>query len=149
MTRDWQDILGGALLVAGGVFVALYAFGHYDIGTVRRMGPGMFPMGAGVLLAILGAVVGGPAVFRASSGPSELHLRAAFPVVAGIAAFALAIDPLGLIPAVVLLVAIASFAVPQPRLWQIPLVAAVLCAVAYLLFVVALNLPLTLIRWPL
>lgn len=150
MTRDTHDIIGGALLVAAGLCVAGYAIGHYDIGTVRRMGPGMFPMGAGVVLAALGTLIVLPALFRQANANrgGKFHLDSALPVLVGIVAFALVVQPLGLMPAIILLVAISSLAISRPKPLEIALLCAVLCLVAFLVFRLALNLPLTLFSWP-
>ena len=42
LSRDYRDIIAGGLLMAAGVWMALYAQGTLDLGSVRRMGPGMF-----------------------------------------------------------------------------------------------------------
>lgn len=68
--RDYGDITGGALLSALGVSVAVYATQHYSLGTLTRMGPGMFPIAIGYLLILLGAIIMLPAFFRAGEFPS-------------------------------------------------------------------------------
>ena len=37
--RDYRDIIGGGVLVAGGLFVVLYATTQLQVGTLARMGP--------------------------------------------------------------------------------------------------------------
>ncbi|WP_040485996.1 tripartite tricarboxylate transporter TctB family protein [Lutibaculum baratangense] len=148
MTRDYHDIVGGLLLIAAGLFVASYAYGHYDIGSVRRMGPGMFPMGAGAILAVLGVFVALPAVFRRSDGWRPLYLRPAAAVCLGVISFALMVRPFGLVPAILVLNVVSSLAVRKPRPLQIAVTGIALCVVAYLIFHLALHLPLTLFRWP-
>jgi hypothetical protein len=54
LSRDYRDIVGGLLLVVLGLGFSWYAAEHYDLGSLRRMGPGMFPTVLGVALACLG-----------------------------------------------------------------------------------------------
>ena len=51
---DYVDAIGGALLVLIGASVTYVSIAFYPLGTVQRMGPGAFPAGLGVVLALLG-----------------------------------------------------------------------------------------------
>ena len=51
--RDRLDLTGGSLMVAVGLFAALYAR-QYEFGTLARMGPGFFPQVLGWVLVVLG-----------------------------------------------------------------------------------------------
>ncbi len=52
--RDfWSGLLFGGL----GLFAAVYAATHYQLGTAVRMGPGYFPLWVGGLVALLGLVL--------------------------------------------------------------------------------------------
>ena len=52
--RDLKDILAGAVLIALGLPGAAYALATLPLGTLRRMGPGMFPAALGLILALFG-----------------------------------------------------------------------------------------------
>ncbi|MEQ9362058.1 MAG: tripartite tricarboxylate transporter TctB family protein, partial [Rhodospirillales bacterium] len=54
---DYVDIAGGVLLILFGAAVTYTSVTHYPMGTPSRMGPGMFPAGLGVVLALLGLVM--------------------------------------------------------------------------------------------
>jgi hypothetical protein len=54
--RLTRDHWGGALMAAVGVAVAAAARG-YEIGSLRSMGSGFFPLVLGVLLALVGAAI--------------------------------------------------------------------------------------------
>jgi hypothetical protein len=54
--RLTRDHAGGALMVALGAGVALAARG-YEIGTLRAMGSGFFPLVLGVLLVVVGLAI--------------------------------------------------------------------------------------------
>src|SRR5690606_26264901 len=69
LTRDYRDIIGGALLIIGGIAFSWYAAHQYDLGSLRRMGPGMFPMALGLVLAVFGLMMMVPAFFRAGTMP--------------------------------------------------------------------------------
>ena len=48
---DVRELIAGAVLMSFGLFVALYAAGHYPVGQAARMGPGFFPVALGWILA--------------------------------------------------------------------------------------------------
>jgi hypothetical protein len=54
--RFTRDHLGGALMAAAGVAVAVAASG-YEIGSLRSMGSGFFPLVLGALLGLVGAAI--------------------------------------------------------------------------------------------
>lgn len=146
--RDFQDILGGAALIAFGTFVSLYAYTHYAIGTVNEMGPGMMPAGLGVLLAALGAVILAPALLRAGVLP-RLDWRPFLFVVLALSAFALAVDRIGLIPAIYALVFIAMLGDDNFRPVSSLLLATVLNLIVIGIFVYGLGMPFKLLTWDL
>ncbi|MFN7051298.1 MAG: tripartite tricarboxylate transporter TctB family protein [Gemmobacter sp.] len=144
---DIRELAGGLFLTATGAGFAGHAIANYSIGTVTRMGPGMVPAGLGVLLVIFGLVVIATAFLQESKGGS---IRIAIPAVIllSVLAFALLITPFGLIPAVVACVIVATLAEEKfDPAFSLKL-AAVLCLIAWLVFVVALQLPVTLFAWP-
>ena len=146
-----RDLVGGALLVLLGAFVAWYAHEHYTLGTLRRMGPGMFPFGAGLVLAALGVLVMLPALLRPRGLPEDppepFRIVPGLIILAGVIAFALLVRPLGFIPAVLGLVVIVAFAGTDRRPVRILVLAIALCFVAWGVFRLGLNLPLTMFRW--
>lgn len=145
--RDYRDLMGGALLAAGGLGIALFSYYNYDIGTLRRMGPGMFPMGLGYLLAGFGVWIFALALFRRGDFP-EIRIWSPLFVLLGTGAFALFIRPLGLIPAVLAVVVISSLAELKIRPVTIAILASSLSVLAWLIFKVGLRLPLQLFKWP-
>lgn len=144
---DSRDLLCGILIAASGVFFALYSMTNYQLGTIGRMGSGMFPLGVGIVIAILGVLIMIPAFLRTGVLP-PIEFRAPIAILVGIAAFALAVVPFGLLPAVVVLTAISSVADKETRLTTILMLSAFLCVLAYLVFRVGLNFALPLFAWP-
>ncbi|MGI4811870.1 MAG: tripartite tricarboxylate transporter TctB family protein [Janthinobacterium lividum] len=85
--RSKQDYYGGALMMLIGTFAWVQG-AQYDIGSVRNMGPGFFPVALGVLLVLTGlAIVASPALARLQNP------TAAEPVTDGVDA-----EPPGLAP---------------------------------------------------
>jgi hypothetical protein len=147
MKRDYQDIITGALVLAAGGFIAAYAASNYDLGTLRRMGAGAFPFGVGVVLFVLGLLIGIPAFFRGGTFQT-ISVRPAVAVLGGIVVFALLVRPFGLIPAVCGLILAASIAEKTFRPVAIAGVCATMAVLIFLIFRLALNLPLAMFRWP-
>ncbi|ASV83122.1 tripartite tricarboxylate transporter TctB family protein [Ochrobactrum quorumnocens] len=147
LSRDYRDIVGGILLVALGLAFSWYAAVTYELGTLRRMGPGMFPTALGIVLAGFGLVIVIPAFFRTGVMP-EIRVWTPIYVLTGVAAFAIMIRPLGLIPAVLGVVVISSFAELRVKPLSLTILSTALCLIAWLVFRVGLGLPVALFRWP-
>jgi hypothetical protein len=144
--RDYRDIIGGAILLLGGVFVVAYATSQLQIGSLNRMGPGLFPAALGVLLCFFGTVLALPALFRAGTLPS-VELRPLFFVLASILVFGLTIRRFGVAPAVVALTLVATLADRQFA-WPKAIALAIgLATIAVLIFNVSLEIPVEAIRW--
>jgi hypothetical protein len=144
-TRN-ADLLSGLILVALGLATAVYTVASYKLGTFSRMGPGMFPLIVGVVIAGLGLLVLVPAIWRPTQMP-RIRWREFCSVIAGILAFAALIEPVGFVPAIVVLTFIAALAESPYRLRRTLLLAMALSVVAFLLFRVGLSLPIAAFRW--
>ena len=146
-SRDYGDIAGGGALVAAGTFIAGYAMSTMNLGSLARMGPGMFPAALGVILVALGLLIALPAFFRSGEVP-EVDLRTMLAVSGAMLAFALLVAPFGLVPAIAALVAVASLADGKLRLVGVLAVAAGLSLASVLIFRVGLGLQLQPFAWP-
>jgi hypothetical protein len=145
--------------VAGGIFVALglaFAIGArgYELGTAFRMGPGYVPLVLGGLLALLGASVIGIGVlrWRASGEPltgvphhGAIPWRAIALLTASILVFGAGVDPLGLIPALLVTTFLAGLADRDNSVLAAAVIAVGLTAACVVIFVVLLQLRLPLI----
>lgn len=147
LSRDYADIVGGAVLIVVGLGFSGYAYMNYDIGSVRRMGPGMFPTAMGIILALLGLMQAVPAFFRTGRMP-EIRIWSPLFVLSGVAGFAAMIRPFGLLPAIVVLVLISSCAELKIRPLSLFLLTLSLCLMSWLIFSVALGVSLPMARWP-
>lgn len=149
--EDKADLAAGLLVALLGAAVAVYAASSYDLGTLRRMGPGMFPMGLGMLMGALGLLLALGAA-RRSRGPLTLpreriavEFRSAALATAGVIAFGLLIRPAGLILAVLAVVIIPAFADRKNRPVTVMVLALSMVALSVAIFSWLLGLPIPLV----
>lgn len=145
--RDYRDIAGGGLLLLLGAWIAWYALGTLDMGTLRRMGPGLFPVGVGTILSVFGAAIMVPAFARRGT-LEAVEIRSTICVLASLAVFGLLVRPYGLAPAIAGLIVTATLAETRFRPLSILASILVLSTAAYLIFSKGLGLPLVMARWP-
>ena len=159
--RLGKDHYGGVLLVALGVAGAIAGHG-YDVGTLRQMGPGFFPVALGVLMALVGVAVLATTPFvRADSAAAEApvaaeHAHLAGPVVqwrgwtcivAGVFAFALLAAHGGLVPASFASVFVAALGDRRNGVRDAALLALVMTLFGVAVFHYGLHLMLPLFAW--
>jgi hypothetical protein len=143
--RSPKDFWAGLIFIAiGGGFVLLAQ--QYRLGDMHRMGPAMFPTLVGALLAALGLIVAlrsfaldGAPVPRFDARPIGVSILA-------IVLFGIALQWLGLIAAVAVLVLVGAYAARDVRPLENLALAAVMIAFSVAVFVWLLGLPLPL--WP-
>jgi hypothetical protein len=143
--RSPKDFWAGLIFIAiGGGFVLLAQ--QYRLGDMHRMGPAMFPTLVGALLAALGLIVAlrafaldGAAVPRFDARPIGVSILA-------IVLFGIALQWLGLIAAVAVLVLVGACAARDVRPLENLALAAALIVFSVAVFVWLLGLPLPL--WP-
>jgi len=145
--RDYRDIASGAVLTLIGASAAIYAASTLPLGSVARLGPGMFPTAVGIILALLGLVIAIPALFR-KGAPHPIDIRSLVAVSVSILAFAVIIPFFGMVPAILVLTAIASRANNALTPIGTLMVGVGLSALAFLIFRLGLNLPIALFNWP-
>ncbi|HUF20460.1 MAG TPA: tripartite tricarboxylate transporter TctB family protein [Burkholderiales bacterium] len=144
--RDWSDVIGGMLLIAVGLYFAIQA-GAYDLGTLRRMGPGFFPRTLGIFLVGLGLLIAALALLREGELPKP-RLRPFVAILGGILAFAVSVEWVGMVPATFLLVGISALAEPAARPLPTLILAVALSTIAVVIFSQGLSIPLPAYRWP-
>ncbi|HEX2352876.1 MAG: tripartite tricarboxylate transporter TctB family protein [Hyphomicrobiales bacterium] len=143
--RSPKDFWAGLIFIAiGGGFILLAQ--QYRLGDMHRMGPAMFPTLVGALLAALGLIIAlrsfaldGAPVPRFEARPIGVSILA-------IVLFGIALQWLGLIAAVAVLVLVGAYAARDVRPLENLALAAALVAFSVGVFVWLLGLPLPL--WP-
>lgn len=141
-----KNFWAGLMFVGFGLFAAVFAYLHYPIGSATRMGPGFFPTLLGCVLAILGLVILATSFTVEGPGLSKIDLRSLIGLHAACALFALALEPLGFVIALSLLIIIGAAAGHEFRLKEVIVLCAALVVFAVLVFVKGLTLQFHL--WP-
>lgn len=149
--RRLSEIFPSLVIVGFGAFVAFYASANYPIGSLQRMGPGMFPMALGVLLAGLGlmqAIVSCVNADSEGNQPVAVQWRAAFFILSSVIVFSLLIRSAGFIPAVLGVVGVSALADKKNRPLPVLVLSATLCAIAFAIFRLGLGMHFKIIGWP-
>jgi hypothetical protein len=133
----WSGLLFAAI---GGL--ALWIGAGYPLGVSSRIGPGYLPRLLGILLVGLGAFLVVRAWWTRERIDTTVAWRPAVLVLGSIVMFALTFEASGLVPAILVTVAIANYAVPDNRWTTAVGLGASLAFFAWALFVKALGLPL-------
>jgi hypothetical protein len=144
--RSTQDFCAGCAFIAFGAVTVVLAQA-YPMGTAARMGPAYFPTLLGAALAGIGVAVLVKSLASADGGQvGRLHLWLLLRLLLSVAAFAVLLQPLGLVLAAAVVVMLASWAGHEFRLLEALLNAAVLALASYLLFIKGLGQ--TMPVWP-
>lgn len=142
---DDRDLWAGVVFVAIGA-AALVAGADLSVGSAAEMGEGYIPRAMAIALVAIGALITLAAWRRRPDRPDarieRMHWRPLFFITAAIAAFAAALEPLGLIAAVGSSVTAASFAGRPLRPLPLALLVVVLVVFVMGVFVWGLGMPL-------
>lgn len=145
-----RELLGGCLIIALGIAVILGGY-SYQVGTLSRMGPGLFPIILGFLLVILGALM----LITVKALPPDDEADDAGPsqwrgwgcILAGLFAFILFGKYGGLAPATFALVFISALGDREHTVRSALILAAGVTVVGALIFSWGLQLQFPLFRW--
>lgn len=147
--KSQRDFWSGLMFMGVGAAFAAGSIMNYSFGSSARPGPGYFPFGLGILLAILGAFV----LFKALTIESEdgqpigaIAWRPLLIVVAAIIMFAVALPRLGMIITLPLLIIVSSLASTEFRWRDAIVVSVVLTVGSWAIFIWGLSLVIPL--WP-
>jgi putative tricarboxylic transport membrane protein len=146
-------------VLAGLMFIGIAAFGlwvsrNYPIGTAWRMNTGYVPRLLCWILMGLGAIVFLQGLrerdgIEPAPDPARsvwTQLRPILVVTAGLIAFGVMLERLGLVLSILLLVVIASFATRELKFWETLAAAGCLIVMTWTIFIFGLGL--TLPVWP-
>lgn len=146
--KNEMDFWSGVMFIAVGVGFAWGAT-NYSFGSSARPGPGYFPFGLGILLALLGALVMFKSLTVESEGGGRVGAFAWKPlaiVVGSLVIFGFALPNLGMVIALPLLVVTAALAGDEFHLGEALANAAILTAGSWVIFIWGLGLVIPL--WP-
>ncbi len=147
--KSQQDFWSGLMFLVVGALFAWGAISNYNFGSSARPGPGYFPFGLGVILAVMGAFILFEALtIETEDGEpiGEIAWRPLLIILASIAAFGLLLPVMGLFVALPVLVIVSSLA-SREFSWKAALVnAAFLSVFSWAIF--SKGLGLTIPLWP-
>ena len=137
--RDPQDFWAGMMFMAFGAAAIVFAR-NYAFGSAARMGPGYFPSVLGGILIVLGLITllrglafAGPAIGRFNWKPLLL-------VSGSIVLFGAALQGLGLVIAIFLLIIISALGGQEFKLKEVLILALCLTLASVAIFVYGLQL---------
>ncbi|MDB6001426.1 MAG: rane protein [Rhizobacter sp.] len=147
--KSQTDFWSGLMFIVGGVVFAWGAT-NYSLGTSARPGPGYFPLGLGVLLAILGCIVTFKALTIESEGGDPIGKIAWRPlliIIAAITVFGICLPRLGMVITIPILIIMTSFAGDEFGWKGVVVSAVVLTFFSWVIFVWGLNLTIPMKPW--
>ena len=136
-----QDLVAGLLIAAFGLG-ALWLGRDWPTGTLAAVQSGLFPRMLSLLLVLFGTIIAGRGLLTAGPGLSAWAWRPLIGVTVAVLAFAAALESLGLVAAVLLLVGLGNFAGQPLRPLPLLLLGGALAFGCIALFVWGLGLPL-------
>ncbi len=146
--KSQKDFWSGLMFVVTGLGFAAGST-NYSFGTSARPGPGYFPFGLGILLAILGALVLFKALTIETEGGDpvgEIPWRPLGLITLSVVLFGFALPWLGMIIALPLLILISSLAGDEFKLKEVIVNSIILTVGSWAVFIKGLNLVIPL--WP-
>ncbi|HET7671875.1 MAG TPA: tripartite tricarboxylate transporter TctB family protein [Burkholderiales bacterium] len=141
-----KDFWAGLMFIGFGLFAAVWAITHYQMGTAVRMGPAYFPVLLGGLLAVLGLIV----LFSsfAVEGPPvpAMSFRPLVLISVACVLYGYLMKPLGLVGATAALVFVSALGGHEFKWKEVAILYVILIVFSILVFVKGLTLPFPL--WP-
>ena len=128
-----KDFLSGLMFIAFGL-AALYFGRHLAVGTAVRMGPGFVPRALSYILLALGGIICVFALVSAGEPAEAPKWKPITLVTIGIVAFALLFERAGMLPALIALVGISSFANEEFKIVEVlgnMVVLTILCVIVF------------------
>ncbi len=146
--RNKKDVVSGLAMAAVGLAFAAGATA-YSFGTSVKPGPGYFPFGLGLILAVLGGLISFSGfVSEAADEDSiwQIPWRPLLCVAGAIVVFGFLLPRLGFVISFPLMILLTSYASTEFKWHEALLNAGVLTALCYLIFILGLDLNIPL--WP-
>jgi len=137
-----QRALSGGILFTAGLVMLVFAW-EYPVGNVTQMGPGFFPRIVGFLICGLAlAIIAIDVTSKEAEQAGKMHWRGLVFVSVAIMIFAFFVDIAGLVPSMFVAVVVSMFADDQVRPLSVLIYASLATFSGWLLFLVALELPI-------
>jgi hypothetical protein len=147
--KSQRDFWSGLMFIGIGLAFAWGAT-YYSFGSSARPGPGYFPFGLGILMALLGAAVLFKALTIETEGGDPIGSFAWRPliiIVGSMVLFGLLLPRVGMFVALPLLVITSALAGDEFHPIEALINAAIITAFSWLVFIYGLNLTIPLKPW--
>lgn len=147
--KSEKDFWSGLMFIVAGLGFAWGAAANYSFGSSARPGPGYFPFGLGILLALLGAFILFEALTIETDDGEKIGKWAWRPLIwicSSVAVFGWALPHLGMVIAIPVLVVVAAAAGDEFHWKDAVLNAAILTVGSWFIF--SWGLKLTIPLWP-
>ncbi|MEW5422189.1 tripartite tricarboxylate transporter TctB family protein [Amorphus sp. 3PC139-8] len=138
---QYADIAIALVLFSIGVGFSVVAYGH-GLGSLRRIGPGAMPFLIGCMLSLCALAC----LVNAVRKKIEVEVSPPLPValiIVAVIAWALLVEPFGLVPATIVLMLIGTFAYGKVHWMSTLIVIAAMCVGCVALFIYGFRLPFT------
>lgn len=146
--KSQKDFWSGLMFIVAGLGFAWGAT-NYNFGSAARPGPGYFPFGLGLLLAVLGAII----LLKSLAGRvkeedrfGQVAWRPLVLIIVSVVIFAFVLPRLGMVLSLPILVLVASFAGDEFHIGEVIGNFVVLTLFSWLIFIKGLGLTIPL--WP-
>lgn len=146
MIKSPQDAAAGVFLLVL-ASVALWLGSNLPLGSLRQLGPGMFPRAVAILVGIVGALILLDSFLEKGPPLERWTLRAPLFILGAAVAFGFAVRPLGLIVAAPLVMVIGAYASPETRWREVIIFGGGMTLFCVGLFKFALGLPIPVAPW--
>src|SRR5690349_17166315 len=141
-----KDFWAGLMFIGFGLFFAIWAITHYQMGTAVRMGPAYFPAVLGGLLAVLGAIIlAGSLAIQGEKVPT-FFFRPLLMISLGCVLYGYLMKPLGLVGATAALVYVGALGGHEFKWKEVTILYLILMIFSWGVFVKGLSLPFPI--WP-
>lgn len=143
--RNRKDFYAGlGFIFFGGL--AVFIARNYPMGTAARVGPGYFPFILGSILSLLGLIIAVRSLWLSIEAIGPFVMRPLVLVLGSVVAFAILVQPIGLVLALLVLVVISSLGGSEFRPREVAILYLALAVMAIGIFVYSLGLPFKV--WP-
>jgi putative tricarboxylic transport membrane protein len=142
-----KDFAAGLLFIGISLCFALLGM-DLEFGEPTNMGPGFFPLVVAALIAVLGLITMARSLRGISARLPSVAWRPLVIIVGAPVVFALLVEPFGLAPALGVSVFSSTFAGRSRRLRVSLGLSAGIVFFCWLIFAVALGVPIPFARWP-
>lgn len=141
-----KNFWSGLMFIASGLFFAVWAMTHYQMGTAVRMGPAYFPTMLGGLLIFLGLIIFAASLVIQGPKVPQFFFRPLVTISIGLVLYGYLMKPLGLVGATAALVYVGALGGHEFRWKEVTILYVLLMIFSWLVFIKGLSLPFPL--WP-